>query len=89
DYEKSVLEYEDVQEAIAYARELAAEEAFGKGMEKGREEGMEKGREEGMVKGMEKATILIAKNLLKKGLDIPTIVAATGLTEQEVLQLTV
>ena len=77
DYEKSVLEYEDVQEAIAYARELAAEEAFGKGMEKGREE------------GMEKATVLIAQNMIKAGLDISTIANLTGLSEAEILQIKV
>ncbi|MCQ2280882.1 MAG: hypothetical protein MJZ49_08815, partial [Bacteroidales bacterium] len=74
-----VLEYEDVQEAIAYARELAAEEAFGKGMEKGIDKGIDK--------GMEKATVLIAKNMIKAGLDIPTITNITGLSEAEVLQL--
>ena len=84
DYEKSVLEYEGVREAVAYAKELAAEEAFGKGIEKGRAEGMEKGRAE----GIEQTKILIAQNMMRNGLDIPTIVAATGLTEQEVLQLT-
>ena len=36
-YQKSVLEYEDVKRAVEYARETAAKVFFEKGMEKGRE----------------------------------------------------
>ncbi len=91
-YEKSILEYEDVQEAIAYARELAAEEAYGKGVKEGRKEGMEKGREkwrrEGMKKGIEKGVeqtlLTIVLNMRKSGMDLATISSVTGLTEEEI-----
>ena len=91
-YEKSILEYEDVQEAIAYARELAAKEAYGKGvkegMVKGVEEGMEKGVEKGMSKGIEKgraeAIASFVRNMLEKGMDLATISSVTGLAEDEI-----
>ena len=37
EYHKSILEYEDVQDSIAYAKECAAKEGMEKGMEKGLE----------------------------------------------------
>ena len=68
EYEKSVLEYEDVKDAMAYQRE--------KGIEEGIEKGIEKGRYEGILQ--------TAKNLLKMGLSISEIMKATGLSEEEV-----
>ena len=41
----------------------------------------------GVEKGVEKATIEIAKNLLKAGVDIDTIQTSTNLTKEEILQL--
>lgn len=75
-YEKSVLEYEDVQEAIAYAKELAAAEAYGKGIMAGREE------------GIHQATNLIVYNMKKNGMDISLISSITGMNEDEILQIT-
>ena len=69
-YRKSVLEYEDVQRAVAYAKELAFEE----GMEKGREEGREEGRE---------ALIRAAKKFLEMGLPMAEVVKVTGLAKEE------
>ena len=71
EYEKSVLEYEDVKDAMAYQRE--------KGIEEGIEKGIEKGRYEGILQ--------TAKNLLKMGLSISEIMKATGLSEEEVGKL--
>ena len=53
EYKKSVLEYEDVQEAVRYARELGIEEGREQGLEQGREQGLEQGREEGLEQGRE------------------------------------
>ena len=50
EYEKSILEYEDVKEAMDYNRRLAKAEGFSDGFEKG----MEKGRREGIWKKEEK-----------------------------------
>lgn len=43
----------------------------------------EKGREEGIMEG----TINVAKNLIALGVDIPTIIKATGLTEEEIKKI--
>ena len=71
DYEKSVLEYEDVQDAIAYARKTALEE----------------GKTEGEAKGEANATRTIAAKMLASGMDAATISSLTGLTEEEIQKL--
>ena len=43
-------------------------------------EAMEKGREEGIEKGK----IEVAKSMIKMGMDLLTVIKATGLTEEEV-----
>ena len=60
--------------------ELVRDEAFQDGMEKGIEKGIEKGRAEGEAQ----SKILIARNMLSKGLDIALISEFTGLTEEEI-----
>ena len=82
EYKKSVLEYEDVQAAVRYARELGIEEGRAEGLEQGREQGLEQGREEGLEQGREQgiqqgeinAKRLLASNMLAEGLE-PAIVA--------------
>ena len=49
--------------------------------------GMKKGIEKGMEKGMEKRNVEIAKNMLKKGLDVALICEMTGLSEEQINQL--
>ena len=71
EYEKSILEYDDVKDAIEYNRRLA------------RNEGWEEGREE----GIEEARRLLARNMLAKGLAPSLIAEISGLTEEEVLAL--
>ena len=75
EYEKSVLEYEDVQDALAYRHELSLAEGYQKGLS------------EGMEKGIEKGILQTAKNLLKMGFPIPDVMKATGLSEEEVRKL--
>lgn len=67
-YQKSVLEYEDVKRAVAYAKETAAKEFYEKGMEKGREETL----------------LHTAKKLLELGISIADIMKATGLSEEQI-----
>ena len=71
-YQKSVLEYEDVKRAVEYARETAAKVFFEKGMEKGREE------------GREEALLQTARKFLELGISIADIVKATGLSEEQI-----
>jgi predicted transposase/invertase (TIGR01784 family) len=54
---------------------------------KAREEGLKEGREEGLKEGEKKAKIEIAKNLLKAGVDIDTIVISTGLDKKVIEEL--
>lgn len=72
-YAKSVLDLEDVQEAIECVREIALSEGIAQGIE----QGIEQGRAE-----KEKQIVL---SLIANGFDTPTIIRITGLTEEEVL----
>lgn len=71
EYEKSIFDYEDVQDAIACAREDGVEEGFGKGMEKG----MEAGKQQ------------LILSMLAYGLDAEVISASTGLSKDEILRM--
>ena len=76
EYKKSIWDYADVQSGM----ELVRDEAFQDGMEKGIEKGIEKGRAEGEAQ----SKILIARNMLSKGIDSALISELTGLTEEEI-----
>lgn len=78
EYEKSILEYEDVKEAMDYNRRLAKAEGFSDGFEKG----MEKGRKE----GREEALLQTAKRLLGLGIPIADVAKATGLSEDQIVE---
>ena len=94
-YEKSVLEYEEVQTAIEYAKELAAKDSYKAGVKKGKEEGREKGREEGLNEGMQKGiekgkeeTLRqMVAGMLKKGIDISTIAEISGMNEEQIVAM--
>ena len=79
EYKKSVLEYEDVQEAVRYAHEQGLEEGLAEGLEQGLEQGLEKGREE--------RTFQLARNMLAEGLNPAKVAKISGLTEAEVLAM--
>ena len=79
EYKKSVLEYEDVQEAVRYARELGIEEGFGRGIEQGIEQGMRQGEANTKCQ--------LARNMLAEGLDPAMVAKIAGLTEAEILEL--
>ena len=80
EYTKSVLEYEDVQDALDYMRKTSLKEGF----EKGLAEGEAKGKAEGLAKGKAEAKLTMAKLLLKQGVDIDIITRTTGLTAEEI-----
>jgi predicted transposase/invertase (TIGR01784 family) len=56
-------------------------------LEKGEAIGLEKGRAEGVKKGEEKKAILIAQNLLKKGMSVEDVSNVTGLSKQQIKNL--
>ena len=68
EYAKSILEYDDVKDAIEYNRRLA--------MEEGRKEGWEEGLQQGMQQGEVKAKRLLAKKFLDIGVPVDAVVKA-------------
>ncbi len=91
EYKKSALEYEDVQAAVRYARELGIEEGRAEGLEQGREQGLEQGRKEGLEQGREQgiqqgeinAKRLLARNMLAEGLEPATVAKITIITRTQ------
>ena len=71
EYEKSVLEYEDVKDAMDYHHRLGIEEGFQKGLEEGRAE----------------ALLNTARKLLVLGVPISDVAKATGLSEEQLQSL--
>ena len=71
EYKKSVLEYEDVQEAVRYAHE----------------QGLEQGREEGLAEGRETEKRQLASNMLAKGLAPVLVAEISGLPVEEVMAM--
>jgi predicted transposase/invertase (TIGR01784 family) len=67
-----------------------------KGLEKGLEKGIEKGIQLGEQRGLEKgrsegereATLKIARTMLQNGIDRNTVMAMTGLTEEDLQRIT-
>ncbi len=78
-YENSLKYYRDMKNSLDTAKHEGLEE----GIEIGREEGIEIGLE----KGKKERDIAIAKNLKNMGLDIDSIMQATGLTLAEIESL--
>ena len=67
--------------------EDAREEGWKKGLEEGRAKGLEEGRAEGRAEGLEEGQKKIARNMKRLGMPVEQIALATGLTEQEILDL--
>jgi flagellar biosynthesis/type III secretory pathway protein FliH len=65
EYEKSVLEYEDVKDAMEYHHRMGKAEGFNEGYEKGMEKGIERGEKKGIEKGIEKGL----EEGIKKGIE--------------------
>ena len=84
DYVKSLMDHVDVQELVECEREFAEQAGYERGMQDGMMQGMEKG----MEKGREEALHQTAKNLLVLGLSPADVAKATGLSENDIAQLT-
>ena len=63
------------------------EEGLAEGRAEGMKKGLAEGRAEGMEKGLVKGKIEMAKNLKSLGVDVKTIMQASGLTEEQIEQL--
>jgi len=87
EYEKSVLEYEDVKDAMEYHHRMGFAEGMEKGMEKGIEKGMEKGMKEGREEGKKQAKQEMIANMLEMGISIVDMARITGIPEEELRPL--
>ena len=75
EYEDSCKAYRDLKNSL----DTALRQGHAKGLEEGRAEGLAEGRAEGMIE--------MAKNLKSLGVDVKTIIQASGLTEDQIEQL--
>ena len=84
----SVLQKEEYDKAMKdeFARLVENNYAWSQGKEEGRAEGRTEGREEGIEEGEKKAKLETARNFLKLGVPMETVVQATGLSEEELSQ---
>ena len=69
DYEKSIFEYEDVQDALECMRRHSLKEGY----------------EQGVRQGKEEALFQTARNFLDLGVSLADVAKATGLSEEEIL----
>ena len=87
EYEDSRKAYRDLKNsldtALRQGHAKGLEEGHAKGLEEGRTEGLAEGRAEGRAEGM----IEMAKNLKSLGVDVKTIIQASGLAEDQIEQL--
>ena len=79
-HRKSLNDYEDVKRMQSYYFEQGEEKGFAKGEAKGKAEG----RAEGKAKGAAEAKRQMVLSMREKGFDIKFISEITGLSEEEV-----
>ena len=83
-YEESLKIYRDLTNVVDTAHEMGVEEGREQGLKQGREEGREQGLKQGRKEGSHYKAVEIARNLLKAGVDVKLIAAASGLSIDEV-----
>ena len=81
-----VAEY-DYDTDIAVQRSEERRIAFAEGIEQGLEQGMQRGIEQGFFDGSYQAKVETARNLLGLGLSIENIAQATGLSTEDIANL--
>ena len=86
-YKEEEARLKNLSGHIAQTREEGVKEGIEKGKEEGIKEGIEKGIEKGKEKGKEEARREMAHNLLKNGVEISIIAAATNLSREEISSL--
>ena len=58
-----------------------------KGLQKGKLEGKQEGKQEGKLEGRQEGLRSVVLEMLKRKMDIPTIIECTGLPKEQILQL--
>jgi len=91
-YDYWSIKAQDARGGIEYALAEGERKGREEGKREGREEGERKGREEGERKGREEGeryrNIAIARSMLAKGIDVKTVMECTGLSAEELNELT-
>ena len=82
-YENDMTTERDIRNQIAYARQEGRAEGREEGQQDGLKKGLAKGRAEGLAAGISQ----VARALKAQGTDVETIVAATGLTIEQIQNL--
>jgi predicted transposase/invertase (TIGR01784 family) len=83
-YHKSVLEYDDIIDALDFERRQSEKRGMEKGRIEGRKEGMERGRKEGKKEGRKEASANFVLNCAAMGISVEDIANLTSLTVKEV-----
>ena len=90
-YEESLKSYRDLKNVIdtsfGEGKEEGIKEGKEEGIKEGREEGIKEGREEGIKEGKGEGIKQTALNMLKEGFNIDLISKITGLSGDEIGQL--
>jgi len=81
DYERDY--YNDTKTS----KEEGLKEGKEEGLKEGKEEGLKEGKQEGLKEGEKNGKIEIARNMLKKGLDVNLISELSGLSIEEIENL--
>ena len=83
-YDESIKVYRDRLAIMEFERMKGKAEGMAQGIAQGKAEGMAEGMAQGKAEGMAEGKEEIARNLKQMGMDVQTIVQATGL-DQEVI----
>ena len=78
----------DMDTELQVVREESYDEGWTTGIERGREEGITEGIERGREEGERKGRINTARNFLNMGIPIEDVMMGTGLTREEIEELT-
>ena len=79
---------EGLKEGLKEGRQEGLKEGRQEGLKEGRQEGLKEGEKIGEQRGIEKEKRDVAQNLLSMGMDVNMISKATGLTVEEIKELT-
>jgi predicted transposase/invertase (TIGR01784 family) len=82
-YEEAYIKRQNISHYVSAQKE----EGIMQGIEKGKEEGKKEGIKEGREEGIKEASLEIARNMLAAQVAIKTIIACTGLNEEEIKNL--
>ncbi len=82
--EKAILDYNS---GMSSALRRGRQEGRKEGRQQGRQEGRKEGETLGIAKGEKKAKLETAKKMIKKGINIETILEITGLAKEEIMSI--